>query len=109
MKAEKHIEIDFNDIKSLEEMHELLMTKLMLPSFYGKNVNALIDCLSSLRHPEDEMTGISLGEDEILTINIKGLSKVNEICLKHFLISIENVNMRETSMEKLPSIRLVLT
>ena len=30
-----------------EEMHDYLSNKLRLPSFYGKNLDALNDCLSS--------------------------------------------------------------
>lgn len=103
----KQINLDFSNITSLEEMHSLLKYELSLPEFYGGNINALIDCLSSLRYPQDEMIGIALGQDESLVLKTKSMSSLNEICLNHFLISIENANRLEESRGRKPSIELI--
>ncbi|WP_442872765.1 barstar family protein [Chitinophaga sp. 212800010-3] len=38
------MELDFSNINELAQMHQLLKEKFGFPDFYGKNVNALIDC-----------------------------------------------------------------
>lgn len=40
------------------------------PDFYGNNMDAWIDCLSSLRESDSGMAAISLGPDEILQIYV---------------------------------------
>src|SRR5436190_1216633 len=97
----KEIEINFTEIESLEDMHILLKEKFGFPEFYGKNVNALIDCLSSLRYPDDGMTLVNLELNEILYLKIKGLSNKSDLIINNFLISIESVNERYTLLEQM--------
>lgn len=40
------ITLDFQDIESREELHAYLQRRLQLPDYYGKNLDALHDCLS---------------------------------------------------------------
>jgi len=40
-----------NEIHSKEQLHELLMQILPLPTYYGKNLDALYDCLTELSSP----------------------------------------------------------
>ena len=55
--------LDFNDVKTAEELHELLRVQLRFPEYYGRNFDALWDCI---RDPEQsnippllEITGLS--------------------------------------------------
>lgn len=41
----KHITLDFAGIKTLWELHEYLKTVFQLPDQYGRNMDALWDCL----------------------------------------------------------------
>lgn len=91
----KKIKIDFSVIGSISQLHEELQKKFGFPSFYGKNIYALIDCLSSLRYPEDQMSEIVLDhKDDILLLEIIDLSKKDEVIINNFLIAIETVNRR---------------
>ncbi len=94
---------------TLDDLHDVLFEKFEFTDFYGRNISALIDCLSSLRYPEDEMIGINLAKDEVLTIKIKFMSNLNDFCLNHFLVAIENVNRFEKSRDRIPSIVLILS
>ena len=102
------MELDFSNIQDLESMHLLLKEKFGFPDFYGKNVNALIDCLTSLRHPEDYMTTIVLEKDEILILRIKSINFKYSIIINHLFISICDVNQRYESSGNTPPIHLVL-
>ncbi len=88
------LKIDFSGIEDLNSMHELLMEKFGFPNFYGKNVNALIDCLTSLRYPEDGMTKVSLERDEVLQLTVKSFPFSKDMITNHFLIAVQSVNQR---------------
>ncbi len=40
-----YITLDFSGIKSLWDLHEYFMTVFDLPDYYGRNMDALWDCL----------------------------------------------------------------
>lgn len=42
----KHIKLDGKDIK--QEKHDYLIRKLKLPAYYGRNLDALYDCLTEI-------------------------------------------------------------
>ena len=79
------------------------------PTFYGKNLAALIDCLSDLRTFGDEepMTRYSLNKDECILLNIKNLLKISDDLRSKFLLAIEQVNVRHT-ISKIPTILINL-
>jgi ribonuclease inhibitor len=41
----KHIVLDFSEVKSWWELHEYFKTVFDLPDYYGRNMDALWDCL----------------------------------------------------------------
>lgn len=45
----KHYSVDFRDIYTRESLHTLLQESLDLPDYYGRNLDALMDCLSDFR------------------------------------------------------------
>lgn len=102
------VELNFHEVNDLYEMHILLKKTFGFPEFYGKNVNALIDCLSSIRNPEDGMTTLVLGVNENLLIKARGLSSKSELIINNFLVSIESVNERFLMLAKEIPIYLIL-
>ena len=103
------IEIDFSEITELESMHILLKEKLGFPDFYGKNLNALIDCLSSVRYPNDEMMNVSVDKDNMLSLVIKSFPLEDNILLNHFFTAIQSVNKRYVTRNESPPIGLIIT
>lgn len=98
----KKLLVDFGQVKSLREMHEELARIFAFPDFYGKNVNALIDCWSSLCYPEDKMTGIVLAMDETVLLEVKGMPNLDEMMMNHFVVAVENVNERAMDRNEQP-------
>ena len=43
--------LDFNATSSKEEIQEYLAGKFQFPDYYGKNLDALYDCLTSITSP----------------------------------------------------------
>lgn len=110
------VDIDFLDIysKNLDEEYKNLHLKMAeifgFPDFYGKNLAALIDCLSDLRAFRDEepMTRYSLNDEECLLLNVGNLSKASNDLRRKFLLALEAVNTR-LSAGKTPTILVNLT
>ena len=44
----KSFVLDFRKVKNTEEAHKVMMTVFEFPSYYGKNLDALNDCLSEM-------------------------------------------------------------
>ncbi|WP_291726352.1 barstar family protein [Bernardetia sp.] len=103
-----NLEIDFSKINDLESMHNSLKKKFGFPDFYGKNVNALIDCLTSLRYPEDGMTKVILKKEEVLNLTIYSMPYDNALVINHFFIAIQSVNSRYKITDDVPPINLIL-
>lgn len=102
------IELDFSEVNNLDTMHEVLKKAFGFPDFYGKNVNALIDCWTSLRYPEDGMTQIHIGADEMLTIKIVSFPFDKHTMLNHFFIAVQAVNLRYTNRGEKAVISMIL-
>ena len=45
----RHCTIYLNDIETKEQLHSRLKGSLMLPSYYGNNLDALKDCITDFR------------------------------------------------------------
>ncbi len=41
----REITLDFSGIRSKQELHDLLIRQFRLPDYYGRNLDALWDCL----------------------------------------------------------------
>ncbi len=102
----KKITLNILHIESLSNLHDKLKRKFGFPDFYGENMNALIDCWSSLRYPDDEMTTICLLEDEQLIIELNGGLQNIEV-LTYLIKAIEQVNKRALLKGQKPSLVIV--
>lgn len=47
----KKITLDFENISNKEEMHKYLAEKFEFPDYYGKNLDALFECLTDIADP----------------------------------------------------------
>ncbi|MCW2256046.1 hypothetical protein M2263_002137 [Providencia alcalifaciens] len=103
------LNIDFNNIKNVDDFHMTMKILFGFPDFYGKNFSAFIDCLSSLRLPEDGMTSIHIKNDECILLEIFNINSIPDDLLHDFLLSIQEINRRcaifgeEASILLLPS------
>lgn len=47
----KKITLNFENISNKEEMHKYLAEKFEFPDYYGKNLDALFECLTDIAEP----------------------------------------------------------
>jgi len=64
------VHFDGRTIADWPSFHRISRQVFGFPDFYGNNMDAWIDCLSSLREPDNGMTSITLAADETLQISI---------------------------------------
>ena len=100
----KTIQIDCNDM-SEKGLNKTMKELLGFPDFYGMNWDAMLDCLSYMRYPHEQMTELTLEEDETLIIYCKNLPKA-KFDIPIFIDVIDAVNEREMNDGHSPQIFL---
>ena len=85
------VEIDGSSITNDDSFHVVFAEALGFPGFYGKNMNAWIDCLSYVDDPSSEMTGITIEAGEILVLEINAADAFKRNCPATFDTMIECV------------------
>ena len=104
------IQLDGECINSWEAFHTECQRAFGFPDYYGRNMNAWVDCLSYLRD-EEGMTKFRLDSDEVLRIEILHASnlkqKTPEI-LEELTFCVEAINERYEDYGEKPALKLVL-
>ena len=59
------------------------------PAFYGRNMNAWIDCMTYLDVPEDQLTGIHCEQGKVLTIELANVKQFRSRCPEQYSALIE--------------------
>ena len=91
----KHKELEFVEIYNDLDFHKFLQKSFGFPNFYGNNINALIDCLSGLRYPDEGMISLNIDTDEILLLTIIKFDSLESNLMKMFIRVIGEVNKRQ--------------
>lgn len=68
------IRIDAAQISDWESFHKVFANALGFPSFYGKNMNAWVDCMTALDCPEDGMSSIHVDKGEVLVLALENVA-----------------------------------
>ena len=76
--------IECDNIVDWTSFHSEFARVFGFPNFYGKNMDAWIDCMSCLNIPQDKMTSIHCEEGKQITIELEGSSSLKERCPEIF-------------------------
>ena len=71
-----NIQIEGGDITDWDSFHDCFAKKLGFPKFYGRNLNAWIDCMTCLDDAESGMTSVHLSPGDVLVICISGMANL---------------------------------
>jgi hypothetical protein len=91
--------LDGTAFTSGEQLHSELAFKLGLPDWYGRNFDALLDCLSSIDDPHESLCAHwQLQPGKRMVLQIRGFSEApaNEELLKKFAQTVAAANERLT-------------
>lgn len=76
----KNIQIDGSKITDWVSFHDSFSKALGFPAFYGRNMNAWIDCMTSLDVPEDGLSSVHVATGDVLVLCISGATDLKKRC-----------------------------
>jgi hypothetical protein len=76
--VETLVSIDCSRIRDWDSFHDEFAAVFGFPDFYGRNMDAWIDCMTSLDKPEDGMTSIHAAKDGVLTLLLENVASFRE-------------------------------
>lgn len=85
------IEIDGAAVTDAVSFHNSFATAFGFPTFYGRNLDAWIDCMSCLDEPESGMSLITVAPSEILVIQVRNADIMKKLCPELWLAFLECV------------------
>jgi hypothetical protein len=74
------VEIDTDRIVDWDSFHDVFHASMGFPGFYGRNMDAWIDCMTDLDEPETRMTSIHVPRGGILVLSLPGAGALAERC-----------------------------
>lgn len=78
------VRVDAREIRDWDTFHDVFAKTMGFPEFYGRNMNAWIDCMSSLDEPEDGMTTCHAPKGGVLTLHIEHATDLADRCPEIF-------------------------
>lgn len=81
--------IDCSKISDWESFHNEFNRVFGFPDFYGRNMDAWIDCMTSIDEPDDGMTKIHCKAGRVLTISLENVKELKENHLELYEAIIE--------------------
>ena len=105
----KRIQIDTTRIKDWDSFHDVFAETFGFPVFYGRNVDAWIDCMSSLDSPDDGMTSVHCGKGDFIVLELSNAKDFKSRCPEQFEAVVECtafVNFRNLDVGETPVLML---
>jgi hypothetical protein len=76
----KNIQIDASKITNWDSFHDLFSKTLGFPGFYGRNMDAWNDCMTSLDAPEDGLSSVHVAPGDVVVLCVSGASELKKRC-----------------------------
>jgi hypothetical protein len=102
------VEIPTAEIVDWETFHEVFARTLGFPAFYGRNMDAWIDCLT-YADDDDGMRYVVVPPGDVLTLQLADASSFAERCPDHYAAVVECsafVNWRRIETGQRPIVAL---
>lgn len=97
-------------ITNWDAFHDESQRVFGFPEFYGRNMNAWVDCLSYLRD-DDGMSRFRLQPDEVLRIEVQQAERMRALApeiLDDLAFCVEAINDRYADYGEKPALELIL-
>jgi hypothetical protein len=103
--------IPVNNIVDWPSFHSVFQRVLGFPDFYGRNMDAWIDCMTSVDAPSDGLTTITVPAGEVLVLRIDEPFEFRRRCPEQYDALIECtafVNYRRVEVGQPPVLAILL-
>lgn len=104
------IALPAREITDWASFHEVFRRVFGFPDFYGRNMNAWIDCMTDLDDPGTGMVQVAVGPGELVAIRVDDASDFLRRCPEQFRALIECasfVNFRRIEVGDAPILTLM--
>ena len=104
------VEIPASKIRDWDTFHDVFAAVLGFPEFYGRNMDAWIDCLT-YADEDDGMRAVVVPPGEVLTLQLAGAAEFAERCPEQYAAVVECsafVNWRRIEAGQRPIVALSL-
>jgi len=105
------VTIPVEKIVDWPSFHDTFQRELGFPDFYGRNMDAWIDCMTSVDTASDGMTTVTVQPSEILVLRIDDPFDFRRRCPAQYDALVEStafVNFRRVEIGESPVIALLL-
>jgi hypothetical protein len=96
----KKVRINADMITDWDSFHDIFKIAFGFPDFYGRNMDAWIDCMTDIDHHDSGMTRILIGKTDTLVIELSNSDTFKHRCPDIYLALLECsafVNFRKLS------------
>lgn len=100
------VRLDAKKMTDVASMHATLVEAFGFFSGYGKNLDALIDCLSSLDDPKAGLSRVQIFPGEVLLLVIENVTKKSAAQVKALSDVVAFVNWRRWEKRQQPVIAI---
>jgi hypothetical protein len=76
----RNIQIDGGKITDWDSFHGHFSEKLGFPGFYGRNMDAWNDCMTSLDAPQDGLSSVHVAPGDVLVLCVSGAREFKRRC-----------------------------
>jgi hypothetical protein len=103
------VKINCAEIQDWPSFHKVFAEKFGFPDFYGRNMDAWIDCLSDLDEPEAGMTNIHCPKGDYVLLELENVGEFRRKCPEQYRALIDCaafVNYRNVEVGEHPLLML---
>ncbi len=83
------VRIDCRRIKGWSSFHDYFSELFEFPDFYGRNMDAWIDCMTYLRDPDVADCGFQLARDDVCFLHLEHAADLKKRCPEIFEAIVE--------------------
>jgi hypothetical protein len=74
----KRVKIDCDSIRDWDSFHDTFAAGFGFPGFYGRNLDAWIDCMSNLDDPDSGMTTITCDRGDYVLLELENMQRLRK-------------------------------
>ena len=83
------IKIDARGIRDWDTFHDVFSAAFGFPAFYGRNMNAWIDCMTYLDEPSAGMSSVTVEPGSVLVLQLESVDEFAARCPEQYSALVE--------------------